>query len=593
MNERIRRTLYLIIALFIIVMFYQYYLPGTPPPKDVTISDITTLVSNQEIDKITIDGNTVTAQKKDGSSVKSFKESDAKLSDYGITPDKVPITVVDPDKGTLLPMLISVILPFGLILIVIYIMFRSAQGANMRAMSFGKSSARLYEGKKKTTFADVAGNDEAKQELIEVVEFLRYPEKFKRLGAEIPKGVLLVGPPGTGKTLMARAVAGEAGVPFFSISASEFVEMFVGVGAARVRDLFSKAKKNAPAILFIDEMDAIGRHRGTGLGGSHDEREQTLNQILVEMDGFETETRVIVMAATNRPDVLDPALLRPGRFDRRVVLDLPDKKARHAILGIHITGKPVQKTDDMERIAQTTAGFSGADLKNAVNEAAIFAARADRKEIIADDFNQAIEKVMLGPERKSKIMSQYEKEVTAYHESGHALIAAVLKHTDTVHKISIISRGMALGYTWTRPEEDKHLHTKEKFEDEIAQLLGGRVAEKMIFNQLSTGASNDLQRATKLAHDMVTRYGMSDKIGPITFGDQEEAVFLGKNFNDRKVYSDKIANVIDDEVEHIIRGQEKRATALLTKHKAKLKKLALRLLQVETIEQDEFEKLIA
>ena len=367
MKERIRHTIYLVSALMLIVVFYQYFLPGKPAPKDVTISDMTVLLGNHEIDAITIDGNTITAQKKDGSSVKTFKESDATLRDYDITPDKVPITVVDPDKGTFLPMLISVVLPFALILLVIYIMFRSAQGANMRAMSFGKSSARLYEGKKKTTFADVAGNDEAKQELIEVVEFLRYPEKFKRLGAEIPKGVLLVGPPGTGKTLMARAVAGEAGVPFFSISASEFVEMFVGVGAARVRDLFSKAKKNAPAILFIDELDAIGRHRGSGLGGSHDEREQTLNQILVEMDGFETETRVIVMAATNRPDVLDPALLRPGRFDRRVVLDLPDKKARIAILGIHTVGKPVQKTVNMERIAQTTAGFSGADIKNAVN----------------------------------------------------------------------------------------------------------------------------------------------------------------------------------------------------------------------------------
>ena len=594
MKEKTRNILYFIITIIIIVSFYQFYAPTARKPKEATLSNLTALVKDNKVKEIEISGNQITATIQDDSKIKIYKESSANLSDYGITPDKVNIKVNNPDGSDLITTLLSIFLPFILISVFIYIMFRSAQGANMRAMSFGKSQARLHDGtKKKTTFADIAGAQEAKQELIEVVEFLRYPEKFKRLGAEIPKGVLLVGPPGTGKTLMARAVAGEAGVPFFSISASEFVEMFVGVGAARVRDLFTKAKKNAPAILFVDELDAIGRHRGTGLGGSHDEREQTLNQILVEMDGFETETRVIVMAATNRPDVLDPALLRPGRFDRRVVLDLPDKNEREAIINIHIKNKPIAKEANIERLAGTTAGFSGADLKNMVNEAAIFAARHDKKQISALDFNEAIEKVMLGPERKSKIMSQFEKQVTAYHEAGHALIAALLKHTDDVHKISIISRGMALGYTWTRPSEDKKLYTKEKFEDEIAQLLGGRVTEKMIFNQTSTGASNDLQRATKIARDMVTRYGMSEKIGPVTFAEKEELVFLGKELGEHKTYSDKVASIIDDEVEAIVRFQEKRATILLIRKKTKLKKVAEKLLEVETLDQEEFEKIIS
>lgn len=592
MKEKTRNLLYFVVTIIVIVAFYQFYAPSAQKPKDATLSELTALVKDNKVKEIKISGNQITATIQDDSQLKIYKEAAANLSDYGITPDKVKIEVKNPDSGDLATTLLSIFLPFVLISIFIYIMFRSAQGANMRAMSFGKSQARLYQGKKKTTFSDVAGAQEAKQELVEVVEFLRYPEKFNRLGAEIPKGVLLVGPPGCGKTLLARAVAGEAEVPFFSISASEFVEMFVGVGAARVRDLFTKAKKNAPAILFVDELDAIGRHRGAGLGGSHDEREQTLNQILVEMDGFETGTRVIVMAATNRPDVLDPALLRPGRFDRRVVLDLPDRSEREAIINIHVKNKPVAKEANLEKLAGATAGFSGADLKNMVNEAAIFAARHDKKQIAATDFNEAIEKVMLGPERKSRLMSQFEKQITAYHEAGHALIAALLKHTDDVHKISIISRGMALGYTWTRPAEDKKLHTKEKFEDEIAQLLGGRVVEKLIFNQFSTGASNDLQRATKIARDMVTRYGMSDKIGPVTLGEREELVFLGKELGEHKTYSDKIASIIDDEVESIVRAQEKRATNLLIRNKPKLKKVAEKLLEVETLDQEAFEKLI-
>ena len=1039
MPEKTRNILYFFITIVIIVSFYQFFVPSPQKPSDSTLSELTTLVKENKIKEIEVSGNQINVITQDGAKLKIYKEAAANLSDYGITPDKVNIKVKNPDSNDLITTLISIFLPFVLISVFIYIMFRSAQGANMRAMSFGKSQARLHDGSKnKTSFADVAGAEEAKQELVEVVEFLRYPEKFKRLGAEIPKGVLLVGPPGTGKTLMARAVAGEAGVPFFNISASEFVEMFVGVGAARVRDLFAKAKKNAPAILFVDELDAIGRHRGSGLGGSHDEREQTLNQILVEMDGFETNTRVIIMAAsvtgdtpvlikknnqiklmpirevidpyynnegidiltpeievlgfenrvsqnnltknrtyfsnsafkkvrsvfrhkvsevyeidfiggkvkatgnhsvfirskfgviakavsklkhgdilvdipytanrtnkqlkesrahqfnnifsltipvyeplsikqqqiqlsynfalankgtisqqriadlfglsqtvishwqrnwniprllsrkyykhqlpddiqatpelmrlfgyytaegysrkevdfcfskneqdkiddlklliknifniesdkeiirnkainiiyycqplaklfarycgkgaynkhlpsflfeapkqffieflkgyfgdgyqdkkgrleftsvskqlilelswlsrmhgyksyissftteegrvinngkplkssvawrlgfgrsqnplldnsnvkssitraivksikkikyndfvydfcgcdneaffggevpillhnTNRPDVLDPALLRPGRFDRRVVLDLPDKNEREAIINIHIKNKPIAKEVDLNKFAGATAGFSGADLKNVVNEAAILAARHDKKQISTLDFNEAIEKVMLGPERRSKVMSQFEKQVTAYHEAGHALIAALLKHTDEVHKISIISRGIALGYTWTRPTEDKKFHTKEKFEDEISQLLGGRVVEKLIFNQFSTGAANDLQRATKIARDMVTRYGMSEKLGPITLGDREELIFLGKELAEHKTYSEKVASLIDDEVESIVRAQEKRATALLTKNKPKLKKVAEKLLEVETLDQQEFEKLI-
>lgn len=593
MNEKTRNSLYFTSAILIIILVYQFLLPSQNKLKDVSLSEFKSLVNSSQIEKITVKGSLLEAKTKNGETVKTFKETDSKITDYGVDPDKISVTVEDPNKGSFWTTIISIILPFGLIAIFIYIMMRSAQGANMRAMSFGKSQARLHDGtKNKTSFNDVAGNEEAKQELVEVVEFLRYPEKFKRLGAEIPKGVLLVGPPGTGKTLMARAVAGEAGVPFFSISASEFVEMFVGVGASRVRDLFQKAKRNAPAILFIDELDAIGRHRGSGLGGSHDEREQTLNQILVEMDGFETGTRVIVMAATNRPDVLDPALLRPGRFDRRVVLDLPDKKEREAIIQIHSKGKPLSKDVSSEQLAGATAGFSGADLKNVVNEAAIFAARHDQKSITMKDYNEAIEKVMLGPERKSKVMNQYEKEITAYHEAGHALVAALLKHTDDVHKISIISRGMALGYTWTRPSEDKRLYTKEKFEDEIAQLLGGRVAEKLFFNQLSTGASNDLQKATKIARDMVTRFGMSEKVGPISLGEKEEVVFLGRDFGEHKTHSEKVVSLIDDEIESIVRLQEKRTITLINKGRAKLQKVAKKLLEVETLDQKEFEKLI-
>lgn len=589
MNSRAKNFIYFSLAVLIIWSVYQYALPVAQAPKLVPLSELTQAIANQEVTEIKVKGYEIIAQKADGSKIRSFKEATANLPDYGITPDKVKISIDNPDQGRLIPNIIWTLLPFALVAGLFYLMFRSVQGANIRALSFGKSQARLITGKK-TTFADVAGVDEAKQELIEVVEFLRYPEKFKRLGAEIPKGVLLVGPPGTGKTLLAKAVAGEAGVPFFSISASEFVEMFVGVGAARVRDLFAKAKRNAPAILFIDELDAIGRQRGAGLGGSHDEREQTLNQILVEMDGFETDTRVIILGSTNRPDVLDPALLRPGRFDRRIVIDLPDKKAREEILKIHIKGKPLEKLVNIEQVAANTTGFSGADLRNVVNEAAIFAARANQKEVTRRDFDQAIEKVLLGPERKSRILSDDEKEITAYHEAGHAIVARVLKHTDPVHKVSIVSRGMALGFTWTRPERDRRLLSRSKFEDELAQLLGGRAAEELTYKEITTGAENDLKRATKIARDMVTVYGMSDRLGPVAWGEREELVFLGRELAEHKTYSDKLAELIDQEVTAIIAHAHDRAKKLLAKYKNLLKNIAERLIKDETIEGEEFEK---
>jgi cell division protease FtsH len=459
-------------------------------------------------------------------------------------------------------------------------------------MSFGKSRARMFLGNKTVvTFSDVAGVDEAKQELTEVVEFLKYPEKFNSLGARIPRGVLLVGPPGTGKTLLARAVAGEAGVPFFSISGSEFVEMFVGVGASRVRDLFEQAKRNSPCIVFVDEIDAVGRQRGAGLGGSHDEREQTLNQILVEMDGFDTNTNVIVVAATNRPDVLDPALLRPGRFDRNVILDRPDIKGRKEILNVHIKGKPLDKTVDIEALARRSPGFSGADLANLVNEAAILAARRNKKSVGMDEFNEAIDRVVAGPERRSRIISEEEKEIIAYHEGGHAVVQRVLPKCDPVTKVTIVSRGMALGYTMSLPQEDRYLHSKSEFEDKIAGMLGGNVSERLVFGDTTTGSSNDIEKATALARAMVTQYGMSEKLGPLAFGKKEEMVFLGREISEQRNYSDEVAARIDSEVREIIDRAFVRATEALTTHREVLDRLAALLVEKETIEHEEFEAL--
>ncbi|MCD6422422.1 ATP-dependent zinc metalloprotease FtsH, partial [bacterium] len=471
----------------------------------------------------------------------------------------------------------------------LYFMMRSAQGGASRAFTFTQAQPRIFlGGKKKVTFKDVAGLEEAKEELKEVVEFLRHPEKFRRLGAEVPKGVLLVGPPGCGKTLLAKAVAGEANVPFFSISGSEFVELFVGVGAARVRDLFAKAKRNAPSIVFIDELDAVGRQRGTGLGGTHDEREQTLNQILVEMDGFDTDTRVIVMAATNRPDVLDPALLRPGRFDRRIVLTLPTKEERLEILKIHARNKRLGKDVNLEKIASSTAGFSGADLENLLNEAAILAARHGKNEINQQELEEALEKVMLGPARKTKILKGREKEISAYHEAGHALVSELLPYADPVHKISLISRGEALGYTWNLPEEERFVETKSKFKDRLASLLAGRAAEELVFQDASTGAENDLREATKIAREMVVNYGMSEKIGPVVLGEREELVFLGKELAEHKVISERMASAVDAEIKRIIEEAYQRAKEVLERHQEVLEAIAKKLLQKEELSRKQF-----
>jgi len=491
--------------------------------------------------------------------------------------------------GSILLSLLPVLLIGGFF---IYMM-RQAQGTNNQALSFGKSRARMFIGNKPaTTFDDVAGVDEAKQELTEVVEFLKYPEKFSTLGARIPRGVLLVGPPGTGKTMLARAVAGEAGVPFFSISGSEFVEMFVGVGASRVRDLFDQAKRNAPCIVFIDEIDAVGRQRGAGLGGSHDEREQTLNQILVEMDGFDTGTNVIVLASTNRPDVLDPALLRPGRFDRQVVLDRPDIKGRKGILDVHVRGKPLDKNVDLLRIAQISPGFSGADLANVVNEAAILAARRNRKTVTQLDFEEALEKVSLGPERRSRVISEKEKMIVAYHEAGHALCFKLLMNTNPVHKISIVSRGMAMGVTWSLPQEDRYFRTKKEFEDDIAAALGGWTAEQLhLGGDVTTGASNDIEKATEMARQMVTKYGMSEKLGPLQYGKSDEMIFLGRQISEEKNYSEDTSKIIDSEVHEIVDRARRRAYEVLTRNRDKLDAVVAKLIEQETLSSDEFNKL--
>jgi len=494
--------------------------------------------------------------------------------------------------------LISVLLP-NIILVILIAAFmwwvlRQTQSGNNQAISFGRSRARMIAGDKPAiTFADVAGVDEAKQELTEIVEFLKYPEKFVALGARIPKGVLLVGPPGTGKTLLSKAVAGEAGVPFFSISGSEFVEMFVGVGASRVRDLFDQAKKNSPCIVFVDEIDAVGRQRGAGLGGGHDEREQTLNQLLVEMDGFDTNTHVIVIAATNRPDVLDPALLRPGRFDRHVTLDRPDIKGRRSILDVHARNKPLDSTVDLDVLARQTPGFSGADLANLINEAAILAARANKKVIGMDELEEAIARVIAGPERKSRRISEKEKEIIAYHETGHALVMKALPHTDPVHKVSIISRGMALGWTLSLPEEDKYLVSRDELMDQIAGIMGGRVAEEIVFNDITSGAENDIQRATQMARRMVTQWGMSEKLGTVTMGHKEELVFLGRDLGEQRNYSEEVAALIDEEIRSIVDHGYQTAKTILTRQRGKMDAVVERLKVVETIDGKELDQIIA
>lgn len=570
--------------------------------EEIPLSQLAVDVQEGKVSSIVVEGDTIDAEYKDESKKTSQKESEAPLTEtferYGLSPEEIASVKIDiQDQGgarfwflTLAPLLIPILLLFG----IMWYLSRQVRGAGMQAFTFGRSMARLVSPEdevQKVTFADVAGAKEAKAELTEIVDFLKNPKKFIQIGARIPKGVLLMGAPGTGKTLLARAVAGEAGVPFFSISGSEFVEMFVGVGASRVRDLFQTAKKAAPAIVFMDEIDAVGRVRGTGVGGGNDEREQTLNQILVEMDGFEPNEKVIVMAATNRPDVLDPALLRPGRFDRRVMIDLPDRKDREDILKTHVRTKPMGPDTKLEVIAERTPGFSGADLANLMNEAAILAAREDRKEITQYDLIRSIEKVMLGPERRSHVLNKKEKEITAYHEAGHALIASVLPYADPVHKVSIISRGRAAGYTLKLPLEDRRMQSRQEFLDDIAVSLGGYLAEKMIFDDITTGASNDLQVLTALARDMVTRYGMSEKMGPIALEAARGKTLFGGGLEGGE-QSQAVAAEIDAEVKKIIDGAYEKAEDVMKKHRAALDAIAAKLIEVETIERDEFEKIL-
>jgi cell division protease FtsH len=601
MGKIIKNIIFILIGFLVITGIFAAF-SGNSKTKSVPISEIVNLVDQGKADTLTVNDTEVTASLKDGSAKETatLGRNDniiQILKDSGLSAEKIRGVKIQNESSSALANLAGAVLPFLipfiLISLFIYFLMRQVQGTNNRAMSFGQSSVRLNdERKNRVRFSDVAGAKEAKEELKEIVEFLRFPQKFLQLGARIPKGVLLLGSPGVGKTLLARAVAGEANVPFFHISGSEFVEMFVGVGAARVRDLFKKAKKNAPCIIFIDEIDAVGRQRGAGLGGGHDEREQTLNQILVEMDGFETDTNIIVCAATNRPDVLDPALLRPGRFDRQVVLDLPDIKDREEILKVHAKNKPLAADVNLRVIAERTPGFSGADLSNLINEAAILAARRNQKEITTDDLKQSIEKVMLGPERKSHILSAKEKEITAYHEGGHALVGSALAYSDPVHKVSIISRGRAAGYTMKLPSEDKHLHTKQSFLDEIAALLGGYAAEKLVFNELTTGASNDLKVATAMARRLVMSYGMSEELGPVSFGEHHEMVFLGREISEQKNYSEAIAKKIDDEVARIMHQGLQRADETLTKHRSILNTIAQRLIKEETLEQEAFAEIV-
>jgi cell division protease FtsH len=556
------------------------------------LTEVAAQIRAGNVDKIQVEGDKLLVELNDGTKITSLKGTETDIytqfEKLGVTPEQlenVNIQNVSPmDWGAILSGGGYVIL-LVLMLVGGYLLLRQFQGANNQALAFGKSRARMYTGDQPSiTFDDVAGVDEATEELQEVVEFLKEPEKFVQLGARIPKGVLLVGAPGTGKTLLAKAVSGEAGVPFFSISGSEFVEMFVGVGASRVRDLFDQAKRHSPCIVFLDEIDAVGRHRGAGLGGSHDEREQTLN----EMDGFDTDTNVIIMAATNRPDILDPALLRPGRFDRRVVLDRPDIRGREAILKVHVRGKPVDEKVDLQTLARATPGFVGADIENLVNEAAILAARRNKKIIGMDEFQESIERVIAGPERKSRLMTEEEKNILAYHEAGHALVTHVLPKCDQVHKVSIIARGMALGYTMALPEDDRRLMSKAKFRDDLASMLGGRAAEELVLGDVTTGAASDLERTTELARSMVTRYGMSEKLGPMTFGQKEELVFLGKEIGEQRDYSDAVAQEIDEEVRGIVHEAYERAKEVLTQHREALNRIAQRLMEVETLEADEF-----
>ncbi len=601
MNKFVKSFLVGIATLFLVAfVFSLFYAEPGSNTKQITIGELARDISASQVKSLTVNGNDLKVNLTDGSSAVSQKETETgiveTLKNLGVSStslSKVDINIESQSgskywMGIIIPPLLSIVA----MIILFWLIFRQAKNGANQAFNFGKVNIRLFSSNKdKVTFKEVAGLKEAKEELEEVVDFLKHPQKFLEIGARIPRGVLLVGPPGTGKTLLARAVAGESNVPFFHISASEFVEMFVGVGASRVRDLFQTAKKAAPSIIFIDEIDAVGRERGAGLGGGHDEREQTLNQILVEMDGFDRDTNVIVMAATNRPDILDSALLRPGRFDRRVVLDIPDINDREEILKIHTAGKKLDKNIDLRVVAVRTPGFSGADLANLVNEAAILAARRNQKTISQSDLLYSIEKVMLGPERRSRAISQKEKEITAYHEAGHALVAAMLEDADPVHKVSIISRGLAGGYTLKLPTEERHLRTRKQFLADLAVSFGGYVAEMTVFGDISTGSSSDIRTATEMAKSMVTDYGMSS-LGPRTFGKSEEMIFLGREITSEKDYAEEIGNEIDKAVDGFIQKTFETAKSIIVKNKKVLDKLAKVLMEKETLEKEEFYEII-
>jgi cell division protease FtsH len=604
-NQSFIVTFLLIVAVVAMVVTAVRNQSSTTQP--LTINELAQDIQNGKVARVVIQNDdSLRVIYKTGSEaetktgVEAYKETNStlvsQLTDLGVSPDKlsaenVKIEVEAPSVWSgLLGGFVVYLLPLLLMLGVFWFIFRQAQGSNNAAMSFGKSRARMFSGEHPTvTFNDVAGADESKQELAEVVEFLKEPQKFIQLGARIPKGVLLVGPPGTGKTLLAKAVSGEAGVPFFSISGSEFVEMFVGVGASRVRDLFDQAKRHSPCIVFVDEIDAVGRQRGAGLGGSHDEREQTLNQMLVEMDGFDTDTNVIIIAATNRPDILDPALLRPGRFDRRVTLDRPDMKGREAILKVHIKGKPLDPNVDLGSLARGTPGFVGADLENLVNEGALLAARRNKKAIGQDDLEEAIERVVMGPERKSRLISEEEKRIIAYHEAGHAVVGNAIAEADPVQKVTIVGRGQAGGLTWFRPDEDRILYSRKKLLANMTYMLGGRVAEELVFDDITSGASNDIEQVTRLARSMVTRLGMSSEMGPRVYGQKEEMIFLGREISEQRDYSESVAEQIDAEVRKIVDDAYKQARKLLTKYRAQLDLVAQKLLEVETLTREDFE----
>ena len=592
MNKFFKNVLFYLLIIMVIIWMFDLYGEKNSKPADISYTSFMQHVQQDEIKQVTIVDNVISGKLKDGKEFSTVAPNDSKLVEK-LEAKKVDIKAELPPQPPWWMSILSSILPM-LIIVGLWFMLMNQGGAGGgKVMNFGKSRARRYDEEKlKITFKDVAGAEEAKQELEEVVEFLKHPQKYNDLGAKIPKGVLLYGPPGTGKTLLAKAVAGEAGVPFFSISGSDFVEMFVGVGASRVRDLFDQAKKSAPCIVFIDEIDAVGRQRGAGLGGGHDEREQTLNQLLVEMDGFSANEGIIMIAATNRPDILDPALLRPGRFDRQIVVDRPDIKGRTEILKVHVKGKPIGPDVNLDVIAQRTPGFTGADLSNLVNEAALLAARKDKKAINMPEMEEAAERVIMGPERKSRVISDKEKRLTAYHEGGHTIVGMLLEHTDPVHKVTIIPRGRAGGYTLSLPKEDKYYATRSEMLDELKVLLGGRVAEALVLKEISSGASNDLQRATQLARQMICEYGMSENIGPVTFGHRQDQVFLGRDIARDKDYSEEVAAEIDKEVRSFMEDAYAATEKLLSDNIDKLHVIAKALMEKETLEEEEINQLV-